>query len=325
MSFKKILYFIIALVLTCVLFVTTFFISAFTYLNRPGPLNENSIIVVKKGMTVRDISILLAQKNIIDYEFLFLLIVSINQDGQNFKAGEYKFTKKIKPREIIRTLKEGRILIHKVTIPEGLSNNEIYNILESKKRLDGMISDHYPEGYLMPNTYHYTLGDSREALLNKMHKNSIEFLDREWLKRQKNLPLKSKREAMVLASIVEKEAMLKTELNRIAGVYTNRLQKKMKLQADPTVEFGITLGKRKLNRLLNRKDTKKINLYNTYQIFGLPPTPISNPGKNAIRATLNPEKHKYIFFVANGRGGHNFSVTYNQHLKNIAKLKKLIK
>ena len=207
----------------------------------------------------------------------------------------------------------------RIMVIEGLTSWQIVHGLNTIDFLYGKINEIPPEGTLAPNTYNIIAYSRPIALLKRMQDSQTKYLEKEWADRSGNLPFKSLNEALVLASIVEKETGSSSERGLVASVYINRLKKGMRLQADPTVIYGITEGKDLLERKLRKSDLKMKTPYNTYVINGLPPTPISNPGLSAIHATLQPMVSDYYYFVADGKGGHNFATNYDQHLKNVAK------
>jgi UPF0755 protein len=232
-------------------------------------------------------------------------------------AGEYLFPKEITPAQVIDILQHGKILQHYITFPEGITNMEIIMKLNEIDILNGEISNPYSDGYLLASTYSFIYGDRRQSILDRMNKELEKNLDLLWENKQQNLPYKNKQEALIMASIIEKETNLKEEKRRVAAVFINRLRKGMKLQADPTVIYAITMGKEIFNRQLSKKDLKIVSPYNTYYFHGLPPSPITNPGIDAIKAALNPIQSNELYFVVNGSGGHNFAESLNQHNENV--------
>ena len=189
--------------------------------------------------------------------------------------------------------------------------------------LTGTIDARPLEGALLPETYHYSWGDGRPELIARMRRNMAQVLAELWPGRQSDLPLKTPGEALILASIVEKETAIATERRRVAAVFVNRLRRGMRLQSDPTVVYGVTGGTGRLARALNRQDLAKPTLYNTYRIDGLPPTPIANPGRASIEAVLNPLTTAELYFVADGSGGHAFAKTLAEHNKNVRRWRRL--
>ena len=220
----------------------------------------------------------------------------------------------------MRKLVKGEIYYRKLTFAEGLSNDSILKIINSAEGLVGELpTEEIAEGTLLPETYLYTAGESKKSLISRMQKAMIEFFDEQWDKRADNLPFKTKREELSLASIVEKETGIQNERRKVASVFVNRLKRKMRLQSDPTVIYAFTGGNIDLERPIRKSDLTRVSEYNTYIIKGIPDKPIANPGKDAIIATLNPEKTNYLYFVATGNGGHNFSKNLKEHNKFVGK------
>ena len=317
-------YVVIIWIVKISLLLTTYGIGLI-YLETVGPLPEDKIIIIEKGSSSWQITKQLEKDHIIKHDWFFWIISNITMKARDFKAGEYEFKKNTSPKEVIRIISKGLIVVHKLVIPEGLTNKESISLIESQSALTGNIVDTYPEGYLMGNTYHYVYGDRRQVIADKMHDDAIKFIDSQWEKRDPNVPLKDKNEAVIMASIIEKEAILPQEQSIIAGVFYNRIKKNMKLQADPTIIYAITLGQSKFDRKITKEDIRANSVYNTYHIAGLPPTPIANPSKGAIIAALHPAYHKYLYFVTNGKRGHNFSVDLVQHNSNVANYKRMVK
>lgn len=317
-------YFVIYWIVKIMLLLTIYGIGL-VYVEKQGPLKNNKIVIIEKGLSSWKVSQLLAKEKIIDKDWFFWIISNITLKAREFKAGEYEFKQNTNSKEVIRILSKGLIVVHKLVIPEGLTNKEVISLIEQQPALAGNIADSYPEGYLMGNTYHYIYGDRRQVIVEKMYQDAVKFIDEQWEKRDLKVPLKSKNEAVILASIVEKEAVLPQEQPIIAGVFYNRIKKNMKLQADPTIIYAITLGQSKFDRQITKEDIKTISAYNTYHVTGLPPTPISNPSKSAIIAALHPSYHDYLYFVTNGNKGHNFASNLAQHNINVSQFKKKVK
>ncbi|HBF60964.1 MAG TPA: endolytic transglycosylase MltG, partial [Methyloceanibacter sp.] len=211
----------------------------------------------------------------------------------------------------------------KVTFPEGWTSQQIVKRLEANAELDGAVSEVPAEGSLLPDTYSFGTKDSKEDILQRMDAAHRKFLAQVWEERDPDIMVKTPEEAVILASIVEKETGVAEERPRIASVFHNRLRKGMRLQSDPTIIYGIFGGSGNRDHPITRDELKQKNPYNTYQIDGLPPTPIGNPGRAAIEAVLKPAKTGEIYFVADGTGGHIFSTTLAQHNKNVAKWRKI--
>ncbi len=304
-----------------IILMTSFFCYKKTF--APGPLKNSLTIVIPKGTRTAQIARLLAEHQIIDSPNFFHFLSRFNHEP--LKAGEYTFYPWISAWEVLKILNEGRVVVHKFRVPEGLSTFEIVAKLNATPTLSGYIIDVPLEGTLLPSTYFFQYGEDRHTLLNRMEKAMQETLKILWEGRDPNLPLQSPEEALILASIVEKETGQKDERRRIAAVFLNRLQKGMPLQADPTVIYGLTFGRKLLNRSLLKGDLKQESSHNTYLLSKLPPTPICNPGKSALEAVLHPLATKELFFVSNGAGGHHFSHSYTKHAKHHNELRKLRK
>ena len=281
-----------------------------------GPLPERTEVVIPRG-NLKKIATLLHEKGIIDSPSIFVLGVRASGNTHKIKSGEYSIPRRASAKMVMDILVGGQTYIRRVVIPEGLTSAQIVEILNNAKGLVGVISQTPKNGTLLPETYHYSYGDTKEGIIVRMQNAMKRVIDEEWEKRADKLPLKSKQEAIILASIVEKETSLKKERAMVAGVFINRLNKKMRLQSDPTVIYAVTDGRLDLNRSLKKADLKIQHPYNTYVIPALPVGPIGNPGKEAIKAVLNPAETDALYFVATGRGGHAFAKTLKEHNKNI--------
>ena len=216
----------------------------------------------------------------------------------------------------------GKTVVRRLTIPEGFNVHEVRKLLIQVEGLRGNISEPFQEGELLPETYHYSFGDTRNSLVKRIKLTMQSTIKRLWPKREQGLPITKVSQFIILASIVEKETGLNEERRRVAAVFLNRLRLGMPLQSDPTVIYGLTKGRGNLGRPLTRKDLRDSNPFNTYVNKGLPPAPISNPGEESIKAVLNPVESEELYFVANGEGGHFFSKTLKDHNKNVAKWRK---
>ena len=290
-------------------------------------LKEDKFFIVDKGTTFKEIVGNLSNEGVIDSKakVLFLHLPRLIYGNKvNIKAGEYKFSANTSLFEILRQLKNGKIYYRKLTFAEGLSNDSILKIIDSATGLMGDLpTKEIAEGTLLPETYLYTYGDTKKELIARMQKAMIDFFNEEWLKRATDLPYKTKQEALSLASIVEKETGIPEERGKVASVFVNRLRRKMRLQSDPTVVYAFAKGNKDLERPIKKSDLRRVSEYNTYIIKGIPESPITNPGKDAIRAVLNPDKTDYLYFVANGNGGHNFSKTLKEHNKFVGKYRNI--
>ena len=294
--------------------------------NGNGPLPQEKTLVVPKGSGVATIAELLAEEGVIRSPLVFKIGVKFFGKDQPLQVGEFRFPAAASPRGAMQVLIEGKSVLHRLTVAEGLTVREIYEVLQEDPVLEGPLPPMPPEGSLLPETYFFVRGDERADIVERMKVNMQSELEKLWEGRDKKLTtLATPEEALILASIVEKETGVKAERARVAAVFHNRLRIGMPLQSDPTAIYGLTLGKQDLGRALTYTDLKDVNDYNTYVILGLPPGPISNPGIAAIHAVLNPIASKEFYFVADGTGGHAFAETIEGHNKNVAKWRKLQK
>lgn len=283
----------------------------------PGDLAEPVTLVFPSGTHFDEIADMLAEKGIIRHPNIFKLQVFLRGKSSRFKAGEYAFAPHISEASVAEMIATGKSVMRHLTIPEGLMVVEIMEILRKEERLTGEITLDIHEGELQPETYFYSYGDKRNDLIMRMKHAMEKTLDEEWATKAEGLPITTKQEAVTLASIVEKETSLDAERARVASVYINRLKKGMLLQADPTTVYAVTEGKYKLERPLSLKDLALDSPYNTYRTQGLPPAPIANPGKASLQAALHPAVTEDIYFVATGKGGHNFARTAAEHMNNV--------
>jgi peptidoglycan lytic transglycosylase G len=281
-------------------------------------------VVINPGQSARDIGKLLEKEQIIDSAFTFYINALLRQQASHLKAGEYKFSVPRSIESVITQLVQGKVLYHKITIPEGLTIKEVKTLLLKEDKLEGSLANTLTEGSLLPETYYFTRGERRDVVLKRMQKALEHTLQYYWLKRQHETILKSPHEVLILASIVEKETSKPSERPHIAAVFLNRLKQKMPLQADPTVIYGIEqLSAHPFERPLTSADLAFNTPYNTYLNTGLPPQPICNPGQASIEAALNPMITQDLYFVADGQGGHVFSETLKDHQTNHARWRKI--
>lgn len=289
--------------------------------NAPGPLTETAAIVVPKGDGALEIAERLEKSNVISDRRVFMLQYYASRlygrgggaENTSLKAGEYEFPKAASARYVLDTLTSGRSVLQKVTIPEGLTSQQIVDRLRAEAGLSGEISAVPGEGMLLPDTYKFSRGANRQEILDRMQSEQGKILMALWETRDRTLPFTTPEQALTLASIVEKETGRADERPRVAAVFVNRLRKGMRLQSDPTIIYGIVGGQGALGRPITRSDIDGKTAYNTYQIDGLPPGPICNPGRAAIAATLNPPATQDLYFVADGTGGHTFTSTLRDH------------
>ncbi len=284
----------------------------------PGPLKVEKVVEIPRGYGVRDMAELLEQEGVISNWAMFVGGQKLGRSGANLKAGEYLFKPGQSVASVIDTIDSGKVVLHQITIPEGLTSEQIVARLMENDLLTGQPS--VPrEGTLLPETYRINRGMSREALLKDMAQAQQKLVSSLWEKRQDGLPLRGQQDMVTLASIVEKETGQADERPEVAAVFINRLNKGMRLQSDPTIIYGIVGGRGTLGRPISRTDISTPTAYNTYAINGLPPGPISNPGREALAAVVNPAKTSAIFFVADGTGGHAFAETLAEHNRNVAR------
>lgn len=284
-----------------------------------GPLSEEATLVVPRGAGLVTIGEQLAEAGVVSDARIFVFGVRLFAEPTALKAGEYVFAPGSSMEEVAALIASGQTVVHRLTVPEGLTSAEIVALLEATGPLEGPVGEVPPQGSLLPETYHFHRGDSRAEVLERMRQSMETALREVWEARAGNLPLNSPEEVVTLASIVEKETGVDGERALVAGVFVNRLNRGMPLQSDPTVVFGITEGKAPLGRALTRKDLDRPTPYNTYQISGLPPGPIANPGRAALEAAVNPAETEYLYFVAAGDGGHAFARTLPEHNRNVAR------
>ena len=279
------------------------------------------VVIIPKGSGLNDIAQVLNANGILQYSSVFIVAVKLLGLSRQLKAGEYSFPASVSPREVLNILSSGSTLIRQVTVPEGLTSSQIVVLLNNTESLVGSITEIPLEGTLLPETYNYSLGDSRERIIERMQQEMSSRLPALWLNRDKTIPINNIYEAIILASIIEKETSIKEERFLISRVFINRLQRNMRLQSDPTVVYG--LPEKIASRPITRADLNNKTPHNTYRIMGLPKTPICNPGIASIEAALNPAKAKFIYFVASGGGYHAFSTTLSTHNKNVRKWRTL--
>jgi UPF0755 protein len=294
-------------------------------LRAPGPLTASKVLYIAPGTEVPEIIAQLDHEGVIDSPFLLNIELLLEGNRAKVKAGEYLFKQNISLREVIDELVSGKQVLHAITIPEGLTSEQIVERLRESDVLIGDVAEVPKEGSLLPETYKVARGAVRADLLKKMQDDQKRAVDQIWSRRLGGLPLRSPYELITLASIVEKETGKADERPRVASVFLNRLKKGMRLQSDPTIVYGITGGKGSLGRGLTRSELDKPTPYNTYVIEGLPPGPIANPGRAALEAVANPSRTQDLYFVADGTGGHVFSETLDQHNRNVQRWRQLEK
>ena len=312
----------IIILLTILLLLGLFSFGCYMYLefNRPAELQSDRVVIIPKGSGLNEIASLLINNGVIKSRYPFILGAKIFGLSGRLKAGEYEFSKMVKPAAVLEILTAGRTLVRHITIPEGLTSKEIVKLLKEENGLVGTINSTPPEGSLLPETYYYSYGDSRLEVVNRMKRQFTKKLKELWDTRNPNIPIKTSYEAVILASIIEKETAIREERFLIASVFSNRLYRKMRLQSDPTVIYGVP--DKEPNKPITQTDLRRKTAYNTYVIKGLPKTPICNPGIASIEAALHPATTGYLYFVAKGGGRHSFSKTLKEHNINVKKWRK---
>ena len=287
----------------------------------PGPLSDDKVVNIPRGLGIRDIADLLAREGVIDQPWVFIGGVLVLKARGDLKSGEYQFSKAASLADVVNTIIENKVVQHALTIPEGLTSEQIVAKLLENDALSGQIKEIPHEGTLLPETYKFTRGMARAQIIQRMQQAHLHLLQEIWEHRMADLPVKTPEQLVTLASIVEKETGKPDERSRVASVFVNRLKSKMRLQSDPTIIYGLTGGKGSLGRPILKSEIEQPTPYNTYVIDGLPPGPIANPGRASLDAAANPARTKDLYFVADGSGGHVFSETYDAHQKNVARLR----
>ncbi len=336
-------FFVYSITIAVVLAAGTFWWGAEQF-KKPGPVSTSQLFTAERGQGTNAIAMELYTQELILDPFIFMIGTTILGQHTNLKAGEYEIQPGMSARDIMKLMADGKTFARRFTVPEGLTSYEIMQLLSKVENLTGEAGAIPPEGSLLPNTYDYQLDEPRTAILERMHQNLLSSISELCkVNKEENLedwnallqkpcgaePLKTVRDVLTLASIVEKETAIEGERKRVAGVFLNRLKQGIALQTDPTVIYAITKGKHKndgkgpLGRRLLSKDLEIDSPYNTYKYPGLPPGPIANPGKASIEAVLNPETNNFIYFVADGTGGHVFAKTLAEHNANVAKWRKI--
>lgn len=307
------------------------FAGAFLYFGKlqfsaDGPLTEPRSVLIAPGSSLDAIAGQLERRNIIDSRLTFSTGVRLYRQEDKLKAGEYLFEPGVSMQEVMSALVSGRSILHSVTIPEGLTSLQIVSRLQQNEVLTGEIDGVPDEGTLLPETYKFTRGMSRQQILDQMSKAHARAVGEIWDRRVADLPIETPEQLVTLASIVEKETGKADERPRVASVFINRLRQNIRLQSDPTIIYGIFGGEGKpSDRPIFQSDLEKQTPYNTYQIDGLPPGPIANPGRAALEAVANPSRTNDLYFVADGTGGHVFAETLEEHNRNVTRWRQIEK
>ena len=290
----------------------------------PGPPARSGAfteVQLPRGAGVTGVAANLKAAGVIRSEMVFQVLARLTGAGRSLKAGEYAIPSRASAISILADLEAGRTIVRKVTLPEGLTSAMVVRELQAVPWLTGDVQ--VPEeGTLLPETYRAERGDSRQSVLDRMRTEQQSLLDRLWASRVPGLPLATPQEAVILASIVEKETGVRDERRRVAGVFINRLRMGMRLQSDPTVIYAVSRGE-PLGRGIRASELASRSPWNTYAYSGLPPTPIANPGRASLEAVLDPLETREIFFVADGTGGHAFAETLEAHNANVARWRQI--
>ncbi|MAN73096.1 MAG: aminodeoxychorismate lyase [Henriciella sp.] len=293
----------------------------------PGPLVESTVFEVRQGDSVSAVAQRLEEQGIISSATTMKLHARISDMEAGLKVGEYAIPPRASVASILERLVSGDVLTYRITVPEGLTTAQILRLVENHEDLEGDMPDReIGEGTLLPDTYIFSAEKSRTAIIERMEKAQDDLLEELWPQRADDIPVSTSEEAIILASVVEKETGHAEERQLVAGLFTNRLRRGMRLESDPTVIYGVsrgeplyrTLNGKKVRRTLYRSELDRVTDWNTYEIDGLPKTPICNPGRASIAAVLNPPETDFIFFVADGSGGHAFAETLAEHNRNVA-------
>ncbi len=291
-------------------------------MSEPGPAAAPTTVVIPHGANSAGIAQLLKEAGVVERPWLFLLETHLGAK-QGLRAGEYGFPAHVSLASVIDMMHRGQVVIHRFTVAEGLTVYQVLAALRQAEGLSGKIEMPPDEGSLMPQTYFYSFGDSRDGLINRMTRAMNEAIDEMWPQRAAGLPLSNKIEALVLASIVERETAIPEERPHIAAVFLNRLKQHMKLQSDPTVIYAVSHGEGLLDHALSHDELATASPFNTYAVEGLPPGPICNPGRASLQAVLHPLASDDLYFVADGSGGHVFAKTLGEHNRNVARLRRM--
>src|ERR671920_221535 len=281
--------------------------------------------VIPRNTGTGEIAQILKQEGVIEQPLLFQAYAYMNRQRGQLKAGEFQFKAGTSVDEAIDTLIQGKAILHTVSVPEGLTSEQIMARLYEHEILTGDVTETPREGSLLPDTYKFERGTTRQQIVSTMQAAQRQAVEQIWQRRSPELPIKSPQELVIMASIVEKETGRADERTRVAGVFINRLMKRMKLQSDPTIVYGLVGGKGTLGRGIMRSEIDSATPYNTYVIEGLPPGPIANPGRAALEAVANPSRTKDLYFVADGTGGHAFAESYDPHLRNVTRWRQIEK
>ena len=319
-AFKRVVRSLFAIAMVTVVIAGGAIAFAYMQFTAKGPLVANTVFQVNQGLKRSEIGAQLQDAGIVSSAGIFTAAAYVNGAfGGRLKAGEYEFPAKASIDQVLAIITSGRANTYKLTIPEGWTTQMAVARVVENDVLTGEVTAVPVEGAIMPETYVFRRGLTRQKMLDDMQAAQTKMLDEAWKARAVSSTLKTKEEAVTLASIVEKETAIPEERPLIASVFHNRLKQGMRLQSDPTIIYGLVGGKGKLERGLTKDDLDSDTAYNTYRINGLPPGPIANPGRASLEAVLNPPDTGYLYFVADGSGGHAFAKTLEEHNANVAK------
>ena len=295
-----------------------------TLLVAEGPLDKTKNVLIPRGAGPATMAKILEAEGVIRHGRLFRVALMVDPNPKPIKAGEYEVPAHISMSALVDLLQSGKVVQRRLTVPEGSTTAEIIDLVRKTEALSGEVTLDVKEGDLLPETYFYSRDDTRDSMLLRMKEAMEKTLDEAWRKRTAGLPYASKRDALILASIIEKETSLAAERSRVAAVYVNRLRIRMRLESDPTTIYGVTGGKGMQGRDLTRADLQSSSPYNTYVVAGLPPGPIGNPGRASILAAVAPApRERALYFVADGHGGHAFAINLYEHNRNVAQWKEI--
>lgn len=312
---RKLFLFILFTIFACAIAVSWFDNMA----KKPLPIKQDFVINMPQGAGANTLAEQLMQQHLLPHKIMVKIAIRAYGFDKKLKAGEFLIKQQMSLLDILNKLASGKVIMHKITIPEGLTSQQIIELINNNELLVGTIDFPVEEGSVLPETYSFNKGTKKSDIIKQAQKSMKDSLHNIWQERKENLPLKSDEELLILASIIEKETGISSEREKVASVFVNRLNKGMLLQTDPTVIYAITQGKIELGRSLRKKDLQIDSPYNTYKYAGLPPKPICNPGIEALKAAANPLDTPYFYFVADGQGGHNFSKTLKEHNQNVQK------
>jgi UPF0755 protein len=289
-----------------------------------GPLEKTRNVVIPRGAGPSTMARVLKAEGVLSHPLLFRVALMVDPNPKPIKAGEYEMPAHISMAAAVDLLQSGKMVQRRLTVPEGATTAEVIELVRKTEALSGGITLDLKEGDLLPETYFYSRDDTRDSVLTRMKEAMDKTLDEAWRKRAANLPMANKRDALILASIIEKETAIANERSKVAAVYINRLRLRLKLESDPTTIYGVTGGRGMQGRELTRADLQSNSPYNTYVVAGLPPGPICNPGRASILAAVAPApRDRSLYFVADGQGGHVFANNVYEHNRNVARWKEI--